>query len=380
MLDVFWYLEQIDKHVSGPDAGLAKRVGDKLKQADALLKTAERGVRAADARVRTTRAQIDTITKTLRAGGTTGKQRQELLAQKARLGRELASRQKAQSAAHKGLDQLKRSRVGDLAVKLRRYPQLKSLGTTLSRLDKLRGQILAFFKHNPAAKRVARGLSLVGLGSELSTYSAWSAEVLANLLRELRKPPPGCLAPFEPPVSSTAGAAATLAAAAPRYEPVPIAIGELPPAITGGRPPAAATALRNELASITALVPAVRAGLDDRSSDPAARASLTRTLPRLRAALAKAGSLRAKLTEALGIAPRTVSAGDLSGYEPQAPSRAALRLLARQGAPPGLRAELRRRFGDRELPTGRLDPAAALADPALGRLEGDLARMLAALG
>ena len=222
-LDVFWYLEQVE------NSGLTKQIGETMEKADRLLRVAEANAKAADARVRTTQGFLDEVNRALRIEGTKTPRGRAHLAEKNRLTKELKTRKEAQSQATKALDQLKRSRVGDLAVKLR-DPRVKKLQNTLKDLDKLRRQAQDFVKRNPAAKNLFKFLNKANLASELTTYAAWAAELIANQYREWRRPPEGCTQFFEPPPTSVEPSAASLAyaSAGSTYQPGVIPAAELP--------------------------------------------------------------------------------------------------------------------------------------------------------
>jgi hypothetical protein len=370
-LDLFWYLEQVE------NSGLTQRIGDVLTKAERLLRVAEQNARAADARVRTTQGFLDEVNRALRAEGTKTPRGRAFLAEKQRLTRELNERKRAQAQASKALDELKRSRLGDLAVKLGRRPELKQLANTLKQLDKLRRQAGDFLKRNPAAKNIFRFLNRANLASELTTYGAWAAELIANQYREWRRPPEGCQQFFEPPPTSVEPSAASLARSSARskYLPGVIPSAQLPPAITGGKLPPAAWKLRSRLAELSVLVPAVGSALRD-SDRSAARAAVKQTLPRLRSLIVGMRSLRIGAAKALKIRSRKVTAKQLAGYRPQPPSRNALALLREGGAPRALRTDFGSLFKKKRLASGRLDPLAALTRPEFSQLEAQLAETL----
>ena len=373
-LDIFWHLEQFEK------SGLTKQLGDAVEKTQRLLRVAEANARAADARVRTTQGFLDEVNRALRIEGTKTPRGRAHLAEKNRLTKELKIRKQAQSQATKALDQLKRSRLGDLAVKLR-DPRVKKLQNTLKDLDKLRRQAKDFIKRNPAAKHLFQFLNKANLASELTTYGAWAAELIANHYRDWRRPPEGCTQFFEPPPTSVEPSAASLAyaSAGSKYQPGVIPAAELPAALTGGKLPPAAWALRGRLAELSTLVPAVGSALRDRDRKAAAETALKRTVPRLRTLVLGLGSLRTRAVKALKIQPRKVSAKDLARYRPQAPSRNALALLQEGGAPRALRTDLGALFRTDSPPTGTLDPMKSLTDPAFRRLEAELAETLRTL-
>jgi hypothetical protein len=211
---------------------------------------------------------------------------------------------------------------------------------------------------------------VIGLANDVATYGAWSAELLANLFRELRKPPPGCQQLFEqaPPTASSA------AATAPPYTPAFVAPVSLPRAI-GGRLPGAAVSLRSHLAELSAVLPAVQSGLKRRDDDKAARQALGSTLPRLRKLLQKTAALRRSAVGSLDVDGRVIEPARLAGYKRQAPSRAAIRLLRKGGAPRSLIES----FTAGGAKAGTQDPLTQLATPALDGIYAGAAAMLASV-
>jgi hypothetical protein len=373
VLDIFWYLEQIEK------SGLTKNIGAALDNAEQALGAAELAVKAAHVNERRIQREYDAVTKQLKGGVAKGKRR-ALQQRQRKLKADLGAAKKHTASMQRTLGQLQHNKLHDLVVRLR-DPRAKKLRSALRDLEAAERKLREFFKKNPSAKVAGRYLSVVGIASEGATMSAWTAELLANLLRELRRPPPGCAQLFDPlPPSVVDGASAIASAAAkPVFEPLVTPVADLPPAVTGGKLPRVARSLRSQLADIAAHLPAVHAGLLKRNRSKAARAALTRTLPRLSSLLTSVGSLRPKLAGALRLEPRVVSAADLSKYRPQAPSRAALRLLGQGDAPRWLRNGFKQLYRDGSRPTGLQDPLATIADPALGQLERDAAKALRSL-
>jgi hypothetical protein len=371
VFDVFWYLELTEKKFGARGETLGERLSDAMERVDNHLDQAEAAVGA---------AQLDVL-RLERAVAKT-KAAQKLVSPKSKKGKALArqlTEQKKQLKAaaqvltdgRSALRQFNRSRAGELARALREYPQLRQVGLALRAVEKYRGKIEDFFEKNPAAKGLARRLSVIGLAGDLATYGAWSAELLANLFRELRKPPPGCQQLFEqaPPTAMSA------AAAGPLYTPAFVAPVSQPRAIAG-RLPTAAVSLRSNLAELAAVLPAVQSGLQRRDRDTAARLALRSTLPRLRKLLQKTAALRRSAVGTVDVDGRVIDPVRLAGYKRQAPIRAAVRVLRKGGAP---RSLIESFSGGGAEARGAQDPLSQLATPALDDIYAGAAAILASV-
>ena len=277
-------------------------------------------MKAAQGKQRRLQRELDKVTQALKGGVKKG-ERPKLRARQQRLKADVSRAKQVTSKMQSTLGRLQDNKLHALVGQLRRYPQLKNLRSALRQLETAQKNLSAFFKKVPSARVAARYLSVIGVASQEATYSAWMAELVANLLRELRRPPAGCPELFEAPIApSVASSASVLATAAakPAFEPLVAPVANLPPALTGGKLPSVARSLKRQLAALAAHVPAVHVGLLERGRSNEARTALKRTLPRLRALLTSVGSLRPKLAGALRIGPRTISRADLSKYRLQA--------------------------------------------------------------
>lgn len=371
VFDVFWYLELTEKKFAGQGETLSERLADAMERVESHLDQAEAAVGVAQLdvlRLQRAVAKTKAAQKLVHPKSKKGKAlKRQLTEQK----QQLKAAEQVLSDGRAALRQFNRSRAGELARALRDYPKLRQVALALRAVEKYRGQIDDFFEKNPSAKALARRLSVIGLAGDLATYGAWSAELLANLFRELRKPPLGCQQLFEqaPPTAMSA------AAAPPPYTPAFVAPVNLPRAIAG-RLPAAAVSLRSDLAELSAVLPAVQSGLQRRDRDTAARQALESTLPRLRKLLQKTAALRRRAVGALDVAGRVVDPARLAGYKRQAPSRAAVRVLRKGGAP---RSLIESFTGGGAKAAGSQDPLTQLATPALDGIYAGAAAMLASV-
>ena len=385
-LDVFWYIKQISASVGD----LGDKISKPFERAEIAQAVLENRAAVASERTVALRSKLANLQIKFVPKGKRG----QLLKQRTQLIKEINASEKTESLLNRSLDLLTRNRTVQLLRLAKQHPELGKLANTVARVEaSISGpleRLTNLIDHNPAAKKLANFLSVIGDASLLASFLAALTDNWADLARTLSQAPPGCLVAADdqvPPFNTgnafgrsgvRAATAATLRA--PAYLTAPLPTAGLPAPFSVGKATGSSNSLLRALTDATGTTPAVLAGLQVRDTDSRARAALRRTLPHLASLLSGMSKLESSAKRALGIPPQTITADELRHYRPQAASRAALEHLgALPGVSPGISAALRTAYHHPQGLTGIQDPLAALSDPVLEHDEAELARMLTTL-